>query len=84
MQKKTIELYNYCILDSTCILPGAFKLWVLPVHYQHVWKIRAPLNNIQGRNILKRDCQRYFNWFFIILFETVFLYAFESKFEMCP
>ena len=49
MQKKT----NYCILDSTCILPGAFKLWVLPVHYQHVWKIRAPLNNIQGRNIVK-------------------------------
>ncbi|XP_023340534.1 protein arginine N-methyltransferase 7 isoform X2 [Eurytemora carolleeae] len=36
------------VTDSTCILPGAFKLWVLPVHYQHVWKIRAPLYNIQG------------------------------------
>ena len=47
--KRKILGISILFLDSTCIMPGAFKLWVLPVHYEHLWKIRAPLVNIQGR-----------------------------------
>jgi len=40
---------------TTSIMPGNFSLWVVPVHYEHLWKIRAPLHHIEGFNMRHFD-----------------------------
>jgi len=39
---------NKLLTESAIILPGEMELWFVPVHYQHLYKIRAPLNKIEG------------------------------------
>jgi len=39
------------LADAARVVPGHCSLWLVPVHYHHLWKIRAPLNNIQGFNM---------------------------------
>lgn len=36
------------IAENCVILPGSMSLWMVPVHYTDLWKIRAPLHNIEG------------------------------------
>ena len=35
-------------LSSKFVFPKSAKLWIAPVHYHHLWKIRAPLHNVEG------------------------------------
>jgi hypothetical protein len=36
---------------SVRLCPWRANLWILPVHYIHLWKIRAPLRQIEGFNM---------------------------------
>ena len=35
-------------LLSKFVFPKSAKLWITPVHYHDLWKIRAPLHNVEG------------------------------------
>jgi len=48
--KKQNRLKENCL-----ILPGKMSLWLIPVHYKDLWKIRAPLHNIEGFNMKHFD-----------------------------
>ena len=42
-------LLNSMNLDpSTAIMPSKCRLFLLPMHFDHLWKIRAPLQSIEG------------------------------------
>jgi len=41
--------------DNCVILPGKMSLWLVPVHYKDLWKIRAPLHVIEGFNMKHFD-----------------------------
>ena len=45
-------LINSLNIDpSTVIMPSKCRLFLLPMHFDHLWKIRAPLQSIEGFNM---------------------------------
>jgi len=45
-----------CKLDRQFIMPKQARLWVVPVYYHDLWKIRAPLEIVEGFNMNEFDC----------------------------
>ena len=37
-----------CQLDPQFLMPKQARLWVVPVYYHDLWKIRAPLHEVEG------------------------------------
>jgi len=34
--------------DKLILMPKQAELWAVPVHYEDLWKIRAPVENVEG------------------------------------
>jgi protein arginine N-methyltransferase 7 len=45
-----------CKLDPQFLMPKQAQLWAVPVYYHDLWKIRAPLQKVEGFNMNEFDC----------------------------
>ena len=66
-----MEIKFYFQNEKVVLLPKQADLWAVPVHYEHLWKIRAPVENVEGfkmdhfDNIIMVCLEK--NYFFITL-----------------
>ena len=53
---QTLTVGKICNLNPPFIMPKQAQLWAVPVYYHDLWKIRAPLRNVEGFDMNEFDC----------------------------